>query len=116
MYLVSPCQCIVSLFALTFCLGFIDQWHFRKNYSPQRAYAQSKLAQMMFTITLNERMAKQGVLALAVHPGVVATELFQHVAWAKTFPRLASTFLKASYSNDFTLSNCSHFHIHVAGI
>ncbi|KAK8387532.1 hypothetical protein O3P69_018221 [Scylla paramamosain] len=66
----------------------------KKNYSPQRAYAQSKLAQMMFTITLNERMAKQGVLALAVHPGVVATELFQHVTWAKTFPRLASTFLK----------------------
>lgn len=67
---------------------------FRKHYSPQNAYAQSKLAQLMFTITLNERMAKQGVLALAVHPGVVATELFQHVLWAKTFPKIASTFLK----------------------
>lgn len=50
----------------------------------------------MFTITLNERMSKQGVLAVAVHPGVVATELFQHVLWAKTFPRLASTFLKVN--------------------
>ena len=58
---------------------------------------------MMFTITLNERVGT-GVLALAVHPGVVATELFQHVAWARTFPKLASAFLKVSHSNHYLLT------------
>ncbi|MPC62916.1 Dehydrogenase/reductase SDR family member on chromosome X [Portunus trituberculatus] len=104
---------VVNLSSSVHYIGAInfDDFNNEKDYSPQRAYAQSKLAQMMFTITLNERMAKQGVLALALHPGVVATELFQHVAWAQTFPRLASTFLKASYGYDVIISNSSHFHL-----
>ncbi|XP_053630631.1 retinol dehydrogenase 12 [Cherax quadricarinatus] len=68
----------------------------KKNYCPQAAYAQSKLAQMMFTISLAEHQKSCGgsVVVSGVHPGVVATELFQHVAWARNFPLLANTFLK----------------------
>jgi NAD(P)-dependent dehydrogenase (short-subunit alcohol dehydrogenase family) len=44
-----------------------------RNYSGQRAYNQSKLANVMFTIELARRLDGTGVTATAVHPGVVRT-------------------------------------------
>jgi retinol dehydrogenase-14 len=44
-----------------------------RNYSGQRAYSQSKLANVMFTIELARRLAGSGVTANAAHPGVVRT-------------------------------------------
>lgn len=50
----------------------------------------------MFTKELYERIraAGENIIVNAVHPGVVATELFQHVAWAHYFPWLVRAFLK----------------------
>ncbi|KAK3883259.1 hypothetical protein Pcinc_012393 [Petrolisthes cinctipes] len=79
----------------------------KQHYNPQAAYAQSKLAQMMFTITLDELVSDQGVMVNAVHPGVVATQLFQHVAWATYFPWLARTFLKTPRQGCDTVVYCS---------
>nr|WSY53678.1 oxidoreductase [Streptomyces sp. NBC_00886] len=49
-------------------------------YSPQRAYAQSKLANLLFTLELQRRLAESGsrVRALAAHPGWAATNLQSH--------------------------------------
>ncbi|MGW0766939.1 oxidoreductase [Streptomyces sp. NPDC002676] len=49
-------------------------------YNPQRAYAQSKLANLLFTLELQRRLtgAGSGVRALAVHPGYAATNLQSH--------------------------------------
>ncbi len=44
-----------------------------RHYSPMRAYAQSKLANVMFTAELARRLVGSGVVANCVHPGVVAT-------------------------------------------
>jgi retinol dehydrogenase 14 len=44
-----------------------------RNYSGQRAYSQSKLANLMFTFELARGLAGSGVTATAVHPGVVRT-------------------------------------------
>ena len=44
-----------------------------RNYSGQRAYSQSKLASIMFTMELARRLEGTGVTATAVHPGVVRT-------------------------------------------
>jgi NAD(P)-dependent dehydrogenase (short-subunit alcohol dehydrogenase family) len=44
-----------------------------QNYSGQRAYNQSKLANVMFTNELARRLAGTGVTANSVHPGVVRT-------------------------------------------
>lgn len=51
---------------------------FRKLYIPSAAYAQSKLAQVLFTVHLDNLMKKQGkpVQVHSVHPGIVNTELF----------------------------------------
>lgn len=50
---------------------------FTSGYDPQRAYAQSKLANLLFTLELQRRLAAAGspVRALAAHPGYAATNL-----------------------------------------
>jgi NAD(P)-dependent dehydrogenase (short-subunit alcohol dehydrogenase family) len=49
----------------------------RKRYNPSRAYAQSKLANLLFTSELQRRLVGAGsrVLATAAHPGYAATNL-----------------------------------------
>src|SRR5205823_8888699 len=44
-----------------------------RDYSGQRAYSQSKLANVMFTNELARRLEGTGVTATSVHPGVVRT-------------------------------------------
>ena len=54
--------------------------NFRKFYSPEGAYGNSKAAQIMFTRSL-ERQFKDddcNVKAVAIHPGVVRTGLYEH--------------------------------------
>ncbi|KAG7176667.1 Dehydrogenase/reductase SDR family member on chromosome X-like [Homarus americanus] len=65
----------------------------------------NKLAQLMFTMTLADHQRSSGgnVVVNAVHPGVVATQLFQHVAWARIFPLLATTFLKTPHQGSDTV-------------
>nr|XP_026654018.1 dehydrogenase/reductase SDR family member on chromosome X isoform X2 [Zonotrichia albicollis]XP_026654019.1 dehydrogenase/reductase SDR family member on chromosome X isoform X2 [Zonotrichia albicollis] len=65
----SPCS---SCFIATRC-----------SYSPHGAYAQSKLALVLFTYRLQHLLTANGshVTANVVDPGVVNTELYQHVFW-----------------------------------
>jgi NAD(P)-dependent dehydrogenase (short-subunit alcohol dehydrogenase family) len=44
-----------------------------RGWSPMRAYAQSKLANILFTLELARRLTGSGITANAVHPGVVGT-------------------------------------------
>ncbi|WP_326944225.1 SDR family NAD(P)-dependent oxidoreductase [Amycolatopsis sp. NBC_01307] len=52
----------------------------RRHYSPMRAYGQSKLANLLFTLELQRRLTEAGskVLAVAAHPGVARTGLDRH--------------------------------------
>ncbi|MEU8031820.1 oxidoreductase [Streptomyces sp. NPDC049099] len=54
----------------------------RGRYTPVRAYAQSKLANLLFTLELQRRLTEAGspVRALAAHPGYAATNLQSHSA------------------------------------
>ena len=49
----------------------------RRPYSPERAYGQSKLANLLFTLELQRRLSEVGsrVRATAAHPGYSATNL-----------------------------------------
>ena len=47
----------------------------KKNYTLWRAYAQSKLAIVLFTYELAERLKGTGVTANCLHPGAVATNM-----------------------------------------
>jgi NAD(P)-dependent dehydrogenase (short-subunit alcohol dehydrogenase family) len=54
------------------------------SYIPMGAYGQSKTANILYSVALNERLSeKYGVLSIAVHPGEIRTELHRttDLAW-----------------------------------
>jgi NAD(P)-dependent dehydrogenase (short-subunit alcohol dehydrogenase family) len=53
----------------------------KHGYSFMRAYGQSKLANVMFTIELARRLNGVGVTVNAVHPGFVATNMGANNGW-----------------------------------
>jgi retinol dehydrogenase 14 len=67
-----------------------------RNYSGQRAYSQSKLANVMFTYELARRLRGTGVTATCVHPGVVRTNFgAEDQAWYfAAVSRVVRPFLK----------------------
>ncbi|PAZ13176.1 oxidoreductase [Streptomyces sp. SA15] len=73
-----------------------DDLNLTADYTPQRAYAQSKLANLLFTLELQRRLTEAGspVRALAAHPGYAATNLQSHTAnpVARAFMRLGNRF------------------------
>lgn len=71
-----------------------DDTNLTTGYTPQRAYAQSKLANLLFTLELQRRLTASGssVRALAAHPGYSATNLQSHAAspLARVFMRVGN--------------------------
>ncbi len=67
-----------------------------RNYSGQRAYSQSKLANVMFTYELARRLAGTGVTATVLHPGVVRTSFGteDQAAYLAVMIRVARLFMK----------------------
>ncbi|MEU9243849.1 oxidoreductase [Streptomyces sp. NPDC048385] len=59
-----------------------DNPNLEGSYTPNRAYAQSKLANLLFVLELQRRLTEAGsrVRALAAHPGYAATNLQSHTA------------------------------------
>jgi NAD(P)-dependent dehydrogenase (short-subunit alcohol dehydrogenase family) len=55
--------------------------HFRDEatYDKWAAYGQSKTANILFAVELDNRLAGQGIRAYALHPGVIMTELSRHL-------------------------------------
>lgn len=67
-----------------------DDISFERGYDPNRAYGQSKLANLLFAKALAKRLPA-GQTANSVHPGVIATNLTRHMsAAAKAATSLAS--------------------------
>lgn len=71
-------------------LGFDDlQNHY--SFQPLLAYSRSKLAQILFTYSLHERIAHQGIAVNCLHPGSLRTHIFRHQgAFLRGFNRLFS--------------------------
>ncbi|MGH8428040.1 MAG: SDR family oxidoreductase [Gammaproteobacteria bacterium] len=77
-------------------LDFDDLGH-KRDYRIMRAYARSKLANVLFTRELARRLEGSGVTANAVHPGTVATHIWDSApGWAKPFLALARRFFMIS--------------------
>ena len=74
---------IVTVASNAHARGQIDlddlNWHTRP-YDASQAYSDSKLANVLFTLELQRRLSSGGssVRAMAVHPGMVRTNLFGH--------------------------------------
>jgi len=79
----------------------LNDLQLQKIYSPFHAYAQSKLAQIMFTFSLNEWLSRNPetgdfVTVNSLHPGVALTELYENVWWVKIVPWLARALFRVS--------------------
>jgi NAD(P)-dependent dehydrogenase (short-subunit alcohol dehydrogenase family) len=72
---------VVTLASIAHKRGRIqfDDLQFTRRYNPMDAYAQSKLADLMFAMELERRYREMnvGVMSVAVHPGVAQTKLFK---------------------------------------
>ncbi|XP_072234305.1 retinol dehydrogenase 12 [Leuresthes tenuis] len=76
----SPSR-VINLSSAAHAMGKIqfDDLDGAKGYHPVRAYAQSKLANVLFTRELAKRTEALGVMAVAVDPGIVNTEITRYV-------------------------------------
>ena len=74
-----------------------DDLQAERNYSGQRAYSQSKLANVMFTYELARRLEGTGVTATVCHPGVVRTSFGaeDQAAHFAIVARVARPFMKS---------------------
>lgn len=96
-------------------LDFDDLDFSRRKYSPNKAYAQSKLCNLLFAKQLATQLKGSKVSAFSVHPGVVTTPLWRHssclggvfallsraaIFGVKTAPQGAATTVWAAVSAD----------------
>lgn len=58
-------------------VDFDDPHFHRRPYDAYAAYAQSKTANVLFTVALDARGRSRGVRAFAVHPGAIVTDLMR---------------------------------------
>lgn len=74
---------IVNVSSMVHESGSIDfeDLQSERSYNPSRAYAQSKVAMVLFTRELHNRFFAQGISANALHPGVIKTKLL-HVLFS----------------------------------
>jgi len=73
---------IINLSSAGHRLGSVDfeDPHFEnREYDKWEAYGQSKTANIFFTQELDRRLAESNVRAIAVHPGMIMTELGRHL-------------------------------------
>lgn len=93
----APAPRVVNLSSLAHRVGTI---HFDdlqlQRYSPSKAYAQSKLAMLIFALELQRRSDAQGwgLLSSAAHPGYARTDLIANGPGAKSMLSRLSVFLQ----------------------
>jgi len=64
----------------------------KKHYKPFKAYANSKLANVLFTLALAQRLQHTAITVNAVHPGVVRTNIWPNDKW---YQAMVSSVFKA---------------------
>ena len=71
--------------------NFTDPNYQTREYDKWQAYGESKTANILFTVGLDERARERGLRAFAVHPGVIATNLSRHMDQADYEALMART-------------------------
>jgi NAD(P)-dependent dehydrogenase (short-subunit alcohol dehydrogenase family) len=75
---------IVNVASMAYRRGTLElddlNWE-RRKYRSLKAYSDSKLANILFTRELARRVAGSGVTANSLHPGVVATNIFNQLGF-----------------------------------
>ena len=79
----TPSSRVVTVSSMLHKKGEIDFASFKgdKKYSSQTAYAQSKLANVLFSMELAKRLADNDVTSNCLHPGGVRTYIMRDLPW-----------------------------------
>ncbi|XP_029385171.1 retinol dehydrogenase 12, like [Echeneis naucrates] len=86
----------------------LDDINSEKGYNKNKAYSQSKLANVLFTRSLAKRLEGTGVTTYSLHPGVIQTELWRHLNGPQQFLwKLATPFTKNSTQGAQTTIYCA---------
>uniref|UniRef100_A0A3Q3IXJ2 Uncharacterized protein n=1 Tax=Monopterus albus TaxID=43700 RepID=A0A3Q3IXJ2_MONAL len=103
----APSQ-VINVSSVAHMMGKIqfDDLSGERNYHPVRAYAQSKLANILFTKELARRT--EGVMVYSVDPGIVNTEILRHIRRPlsdiiKTFGFLVKTPAEGAYTSIYCI-------------
>jgi len=91
---------VVTVASMAYRRGTLElddlNWE-RRKYRSLKAYSDSKLANVLFTRELARRVAGSGVTANSLHPGVVATNIFNQLGlFGRVFTMLAKPLLLTS--------------------
>ncbi|HJP51337.1 MAG TPA: SDR family oxidoreductase [Pseudomonadales bacterium] len=80
---VSQPSRIITVSSMLHKKGSIDFGNFRgeKKYDMQKAYGQSKLANVLFAFELALRLKGSGVTSNVLHPGGVRTDIMRDLPW-----------------------------------
>ena len=95
----TPKSRVVNISSIAHTIGKMDfdnlLFENGKDYTPMKSYAQSKLANLLFTYELQRYFETKGIdsIAVAAHPGVSHTNLIRHVE-DKLIIRLFAPLLK----------------------
>ena len=102
---------VVNLSSLAHRSGAIDfdDLQGKHSYRPWRAYCQSKLAMLMFSLELQRHSlaAGWGLTSLAAHPGYARTDLIPNGPGADTFQSRVSRWLRRLSGASCPLTSCS---------
>ncbi|XP_020786379.2 retinol dehydrogenase 12, like [Boleophthalmus pectinirostris] len=105
----APARIInVSSMAHQFGSINLEDINSEKSYDKQKAYSQSKLANVLFTRSLAKRLQDTDVSAYSLHPGVVQTDLWRHLNGPQQFVmKVVSPFTKTSTEGAQTTIYCA---------
>ncbi|KAF8888715.1 hypothetical protein CPB84DRAFT_1462562 [Gymnopilus junonius] len=73
-----------------------------KSYDKWRGYGQSKTANILTAISLAKKLGGRGLLAFSLHPGVIMTNLANHLDLSKDFV--------SAHAVDYAMGNLEAFH------
>ena len=81
--LAAPAARVITVSSMLHKKGKIDPTSFRttSGYNAQTAYAQSKLANVLFAFALARRLDGTSVTSNALHPGGVRTDIVRDLPW-----------------------------------
>jgi len=81
--LSAPLARVITVSSVLHKKGKIDPTSFRTTdgYNAQTAYAQSKLANVLFAFALARRLEGTSVTSNALHPGTVRTDIVRDLPW-----------------------------------
>ncbi|OJJ66793.1 hypothetical protein ASPBRDRAFT_366431 [Aspergillus brasiliensis CBS 101740] len=91
---------VVNVSSNGHCLSPVrfHDWNFDegKNYDPWLAYGQSKSANMLFSVSLAQKLGGRGLISVSLHPGTINTNLARG-DWSEMYESLAKWFTVLGY-------------------